>query len=566
MSDQIPPPSTPHAVLRSHLDRRKRLSLIWAIPIVSVLIGVWLAWHTLTQRGPLITITFESASGLVAGQSHVRDKDVDMGLVEHIALSKDLRRVVVTVRMTHEAGPLLTDKAKFWVVKPRFFAGALTGLETLVSGSYIELQPSYDGGSPQRDFVGLETPPVLSSDVPGRTFLLKTARIGNINLGSPVFFRDLDVGEVLGWDLGDMAQSVTIHAFVRAPYDRYVHDDTHFWNASGASVQLGASGLQFHVESLRALVLGGIDFETSPAAAASPQSAENHVFPLYASKEAADSSAYVRRVPFLAYFGSSVSGLVTGSPVTLRGLKIGEVSSVGLQYDKAADKVVVPVHFDVEPERIAELNLPKGDLDATITDLVAHGLRVKLESASLLTGQKQLAMDIYPDAAAASLSKQGKAYVIPVLPGSGDDIAASAAALMGRLNAIPFEKIGDELSAALAGVDGVVNGPALHQSLDSLHATMADADTLVRHLNDASGPVARKLPGMIDSLDTTAKRLNTLVSSMQAGYGGDSGLHQEVQRLLAQLSDTARSFRVLADLLARHPEALLRGRSDEGTP
>ena len=179
-----------------------------------------------------------------------------MGLVEHIALSKDLQRAVVTVRMNREAEPLLTDKAKFWVVKPRFFAGALSGLETLVSGSYIEMQPSAKAARWQTDFVGLETPPVLTSDVPGHTFLLQAGSIGNIQLGSPVFYRDLEVGEVLGWDLGNMAENVTIHAFVRAPFDQYVHDNSRFWNASGASVKLGPNGLQLQVESLRAVLAG----------------------------------------------------------------------------------------------------------------------------------------------------------------------------------------------------------------------------------------------------------------------------------------------------------------------
>ncbi len=261
MSDH-PPPHRPRAVVRSGVDRRRRMSLIWFIPIVSALIGGWLAWRTFLERGPLIEITFENASGLTAGQSHVRHKDVDMGLVEKIALSRDLQRVVITVRMNREAKPLLTDKAQFWIVKPRFFAGALCGLETLVSGSYIELQPSAAGGEPQTHFTGLETPPVLTSDVPGHTFLLQASRLGNITLGSPVYFRDLDVGEVLGWDLGNMAETVTVHAFVRAPYDQYVHNNSRFWNDSGAKVSLGPNGLQLQVDSLRAVLLGGIAFDT----------------------------------------------------------------------------------------------------------------------------------------------------------------------------------------------------------------------------------------------------------------------------------------------------------------
>jgi len=205
----------PTAVVRSKIEHRRRLSLIWAIPVVTVIIGGWLAWRTLSERGPLITVTFETAEGLQADQSHVRHKDVDMGVVQKVGLTPDLRRVQVTVRMNREAEPLLTDKAQFWVVRPRFFAGSISGLQTLFSGSYIDLLPAAGGGQPQRDFVGLENPPVLQSDVPGRTFLLAAKRIGSLNLGSPIMFRDLEAGEILGWDIGEMARDITVHAFVR---------------------------------------------------------------------------------------------------------------------------------------------------------------------------------------------------------------------------------------------------------------------------------------------------------------------------------------------------------------
>ncbi len=234
----------------------RRISLIWIIPIVTAAIGAWLAWDTLSQRGPLITITFQTAEGLQAGQSHVRYKAVDMGLVEGIALTYDRQRVAVKVRMTRAAEPLLQKDTEFWVVKPRFFAGSISGLETLFSGAYIGMLPSRQNGEEVRDFTGLEDPPVLQSDEPGHTFLLRAPSIGNLNLGSPVYYRDLTVGEVLGWDIGDMADYVTVHAFVRAPFDKYVHDGSRFWNASGATVSLGANGLQLQLELLRALVLG----------------------------------------------------------------------------------------------------------------------------------------------------------------------------------------------------------------------------------------------------------------------------------------------------------------------
>nr|WP_294556813.1 MlaD family protein [uncultured Rhodopila sp.] len=560
MSDR--PPS---AIVRSMLDRKRGVSLIWAIPVVTLFIGGWLAWRTWSERGPLITISFETAEGLQATQSHVRHKEVDMGVVQKIALSADLSRVVVTVRMNKEAAPLLTDKARFWVVRPRFFAGSISGLSTLFSGSYIDLLPSGEGGEPQTDFVGLENPPVLQSDVPGRTFLLDANRIGSLNLGSPILFRDLEAGEILGWDVGEMARNITVHAFVRAPFDKYVHDNSRFWNASGATVQLGANGLQFQVESLRAIVLGGIAFDTPDDPKITGESLPNRAFTLYPNKEAADASVFKRSVPFVANFTTSVSGLGSGSPVMLRGQKIGEVSRVSLVYDRAADNVVVPVHFTLEPERIAMLDLPTdGDLDSRMRELIHRGLRVKLESGSILTGQKQLVMDIFPGAEPAVLRKDGEDYVVPVLGGSADDVATAAANLVNRLNSIPFETIGQNLNQTLAGVNGLVNDRQLGQSIAALRATLASTRELVDSLNRDVAPAARRLPAISAGLEEAVNRTNKLIGSVETGYGGDSRFSRDVDRLMMQLSDASRSIRVLADLLSRHPEALIRGRTDQG--
>jgi paraquat-inducible protein B len=556
----------PTAVVRSRIDRKSRLSLIWAIPVVTVVIGAWLAWSTIAQRGPLITIIFETAEGLLANQSHVRHKDVDMGVVQNVALTPDLKRVQVTVRMNREAEPLLTDKAQFWVVRPRFFAGSISGLQTLFSGSYIDLLPASKDGEPKHDFVGLENPPVLQSDVPGRTFLLQANRIGSLNLGSPIMFRDLEVGEVLGWDVGEMARNITVHAFVREPFDKYVHDNSRFWNASGAKVRLGTSGLELQVESLRAVVLGGIAFETPDDPALTEESQAERAFPLYQSQDAADSSSFKRSVPFVANFTGSVSGLAAGSPVTVRGLKIGEVSSVSLVYDRTLDNVLVPVHFTLEPERIAMLNLPMdGDLDTRMTELVRRGLSVKLETANILTGQKQLAMDLYRDAGAGQLSKEGDAYVIPVLGGSADDAVTAATNLVNRLSDIPFESIGKNLDQTLAGVNALINDKQLGESVTELRNTLASAQTLVNSLNSGLTPLTQRMPAIAAGLEDSVKRTDKLIGSLEAGYGGDSRFSRDVGHMMSQLSDAARSIRVLADLLSRHPEALIRGRTDQGT-
>jgi paraquat-inducible protein B len=555
----------PTAVVRSKIDHKRRLSLIWAIPVVTIIIGGWLAWRTLNERGPLITITFETAEGLQANQSHVRHKDVDMGAVQKVSLTPDLKRVQVTVRMNREAEPLLTDQAQFWVVRPRFFAGSISGLQTLFSGAYIDLLPAATGGESKRDFVGLENPPVLQSDVPGRTFLLQASRIGSLNLGSPIMFRDLEVGEVLGWDVGEMARNITIHAFVREPFDKYVHDNSRFWNASGAKVQLGPSGVQIQVESLRAVVLGGVAFETPDDPKVTEESQTDHAFTLYQSQDAADSSAFTRSVPFLANFTGSVAGLSAGSAVTLHGLRIGEVAGVSLAYDRVLDNVIVPVHFNLEPDRIAMLDLPTGgDLDSRLRELVGRGLRVKLENANILTGSKQLAMDIYHDAGSGELKKDGDAYVVPVLGGSADDVATSATNLVNKLNDIPFESIGNNLNQTLAAVNALVSNKDLDDSLSALRTTLTSTQALVNNLNHGLAPAMQRLPAIASGLEDSVKRTDKLVGSLESGYGGDSRFSRDVSRMLTQLSDAARSIRVLADLLSRHPEALIRGRTNQG--
>jgi paraquat-inducible protein B len=362
-----------------------------------------------------------------------------------------------------------------------------------------------------------------------------------------------------------MADSVTIHAFVRAPFDRYVHNESRFWNASGATISLGANGLQLQLESLRALVLGGIAVDTTPEARSSPISGENHEFPLYPSKEAADAASYQQHIPMLAYFGGSVAGLAVGAPVVLRGIRIGEVQRVYLQYDAKSDNVVVPVRFDIQPERITDWPVqPNTDLPATLRDLVKRGLRVRLDSASLITGQKQLNLDVFPNSPPAELRIEGDRYVIPTLSNGSDDIMSSAGAIMAKLNAVPFDQIGNNLNGTLQALNNVANSEQLRQSLESLRSTLAGADALVKTLNTDAGPALQRLPAIADQLEDSVRRANRLLGSVDSGYGGSSTFNRDFDRMMVQITDTARSVRVLSDLLTRHPEALIRGRTDQG--
>src|SRR3954471_7041823 len=293
--------NAPPAPLQAITRRSHRLSAIWLIPLLAIAIAGWLVWETFSKEGATVEVSFASAEGLQAGKSPLKFKDIEFGIVKSLRLSPDNTHVVVTIATNAQAAPLLTEGAVFWVVKPRFFAGNLSGLDTLLSGSYVGILPAAGHGKKQTTFKGQENPPLLEADVPGRKFLLKSKRIGSISVGSPIFFRDQAVGEVLGWDITDMAESVMIHAFIRAPYDSYVVEQTRFWNASGISLALGPRGLDVKMESLRALLLGGIAFGTPTllheATAASEQAQaapEKHVFPLFADQAAADAALYTR--------------------------------------------------------------------------------------------------------------------------------------------------------------------------------------------------------------------------------------------------------------------------------
>ena len=559
--------SEPPVVARAATRRSRRVSVIWVIPLVALAIGAWLAWDTLSKEGPTITVAFDSAEGLQPGQSQLKFKDIVFGTVKSLDLAPDHTHVVVTIATTRQAEPLLTNKTVFWVVKPRLFAGSISGLETLLSGSYVGMMPGATAGKPQRAFAGREDPPIISEHVPGHVFLLKAKRLGSISLGSPIFFRDLSVGEVLGWDIADMAEYVTIHAFVRAPYDGYVSDETRFWNASGLSIKLAGTGLEIELESLKALLLGGIAFETPDLQGkVETASAENHVFPLFADHDTAEAASYTRKIEVVSYFPGSVSGLGPGSPVTMHGLTVGRVLGVELKYDTAKDAIVAPVRYEIEPERIVGVGerVFKTDQEA-VAAVLRKGLRATLQSANLITGQQQVALEFDAKAPPIEVTMHEGHFILPTTEGAGfASLAASATDLLNKVNSMPFDQIGQSLEQLLNSTNSLVGGPQLREALSKLSATLATADTFTRNLNNGTAPAFKQLPGMANQLQQTLNNTNKLLVSLDSGYGDQTKFSRDLDRLMVQANDAVGSIRALADLLSRHPEALIKGRPAGG--
>ncbi|RKE39457.1 paraquat-inducible protein B [Paraburkholderia sp. BL23I1N1] len=530
-----PEPNIPEAVAAGR--PRWRIQLIWLVPLVAVLIGGWLAVKAVLEQGSTITITFMTGEGLEAGKTKIKFKNVDIGVVRSVTLSKDHTRVVASAEIVKDAADLLVDNTRFWVVRPRISGGTVSGIGTLLSGSFIGMDVG-NATTRRRDYIGLETPPVFASDVPGREFVLKAEDMGSLDVGSPVFFRRLQVGQVTAYRLDDDGKGVTLRVFVNAPYDRFVSSGTRFWHASGIDVSLDTTGVKVNTQSLVSIVIGGLAFETPSEEAAQSQAAAGTTFALFHDR--ADAMKRQDRIvdTYVLNFTESVRGLTVGAPVDFRGIVVGEVKAIYTRFDPATKQFSIPVEVNFYPERFTS-RYRSGTTGGRIGGvnphdlaelLVERGLRAQLKTGNLLTGQLYVALEFFPNAPKAKMDWTRSPPEIPTVPGGLQSLQDSVTSLVAKLNKIPFETIGK-----------------------NAQQTLADADTLLRRLDTEVAPQAR------DALAAARTALDSANSALQP----DSGLQQGVGDAMSELARTAAAFRTLADYLERHPEALIRGKPED---
>lgn len=539
--------------------RRGGVSLVWLIPLLAVAIGVWLAVKTIAERGPTIQIEFKTASGLAAGQTKVKFKDVDVGQVTAVDVSADLKTVIVTAELKHVFADFLTENTRFWVERPRVSASGISGLETLLSGAFIALDPVTDGRQ-RREFKGLEEPPLFTTSEPGRRFVLRAPTLGSLNIGSPVYYRQIQVGQVAGYALDPDGQAVSIEVFVSSPHDALVSPQTRFWNASGIDFSLSSAGIKVDTLSLLSVLIGGVSFDTPETIAATPLGSgdpaqapgeEEWHFPLYSSRADAYAKTYARKERYLLFFDGSVRGLAIGAPVLLKGIDLGRVLDVQLQFGVEDAQFRLPVLIEIEPDRIAIL----GDLDELggrrmVERLVETGLRGQLKSSSLLTGDLYVDLDVYPEAKPALVARHGDYEVIPTLPAQLEALTTQIANILDKLERIPLDRIGEDLSQTAAGANALINSPELKRTLVELEGALAGARATAEQLND------RIAPELALTLQQTAATLKATSATMSE----NSALSIEMRRMFQEVSTAARSVRLMADYLERHPEALLKGK------
>lgn len=523
----------------------QRLPIVWLVPIIAVLAGGWLAYKAIREQGPTITITFLSAEGLESGKTKLKYKELDIGLVKSVTLSADRSHVVVTAEMSRSVADLMVEDTRFWVVRPRVANGGISGLETLLSGAYIGMDVGSKANHSDR-FNGLEVPPILTAHRSGRLFRLRAKDLGSLGYGTPVYFRRIEVGELVAYELDKDGGGITAKVFIHAPYDQYVSRETRFWHASGVDVSVDAAGVKLRTESLSTILLGGIAFGDPPGMQGGlPASAETS-FVLADSRDGAfrTDDSVIDEYEFV--FNESVRGLQPGATVDFRGVVVGEVVSIGMSYDARQRKLSVPVKVHIFPERMKSLSRAGGgSQDVAVrrkvfSELVGAGLRAQLRTGSLLTGQLYVALDFFPK---ASPQKVDWAHVPPVLPTTNGDLQelqTTLASIASKLDKIPFEQISADL----------------RKSMQSLDKALQDADALIKHFD---GEVAPELKA------TLAEARQTFATASQT-LSQQSPMQQELQGTLREVSRAAHSVRELTDYLEQHPEALLRGKTEEKKP
>jgi paraquat-inducible protein B len=512
--------------------KRGRFSVIWVVPMAAAAVGIWVGVTTIRNQGPKITIEFRSAEGLEAGNTKIRYNGLDIGMLTTVRLSEDHQKVVATARMSPKTEPFLVKDTKFWVVRAQISGASITGLGTLISGAYIGSEIGQSKES-ERHFVAEEDAPMETGGIHGRFFKLTTPQLGSLTKGTPLFYRRLQAGQVVSYELNPDGKTLDVKVFVQHPYDQFITSETRFWQASGVDVSLTANGLQVQTESFLSILIGGIAFETplTTNSLSLPAAEAGTSFALFKDREDAFRPPPKNPQTYVLLFKEPVRGLEVGAPVILQGIQIGEVTDTRAQFDSQSFSLSVPVTIKVDPERFGvrvsgDSNVSPEELRTrhrkVMDTLVARGLRAQLRTGSLITGSLYVAADFFPEAPPVTLDWSQNPVQLPTTPGQMESLQNSIVGIVKKLDQLQLQKLLDDLHKTLGTVD----------------------DTLV---------VAQ---GTLTNVSHTVANAGTLLAP-------DSTLDTELNGTLQEVGGAARGLRLLADYLERHPESLIRGKSGE---
>ena len=529
----------------------QRWNVVWVVPIIALLIGGWLVYRHLASRGPVAKVRFETADGIAAGSTEVRCRSVRVGVVKDVELAGDLKSVLVHLQMDPQGASLLRKETRFWVVRARVSGTAISGLGTLISGAYIELEPG-TGEAGATEFNGLETPPPTDQNVPGLRLTLTADEAGSLVAGSPVFYKGVEVGRIENRTFGPDGRDVLYDAFIHEEYVPLVKDNSRFWNTSGVDISAGPAGIKVRTPSFQAMVAGGASFGVPDGLPEGNPASNRMVFKLYSDEDAAQSALFNPSLRLLLLFDQSVLGLTKDSAVRFRGIPIGRV--VDISFDLVASKMDprIPVLVELDPKLLCRgMQAPDGKSDAALLpEVVNKGLRAALKTESYLTGSLYVDLDCYPDAPAAKVERIGELAVLPSIAGGGvAQLESSLTAILAKLQALPL----DDLIASFgtAAEEAATTIVAARKSLDEVNATAAAARKI---LDD---PAVRAVP---EDLRATLEKLQQTIASI----GPDGAIQGDLLRTLDELRGSLRSIKSLSNTLEEKPSSLLFGKGSSG--
>jgi paraquat-inducible protein B len=548
------------------IQKEKGISIVWIVPLAAIIVAAGLVYKTLTEKGPTITISFKSAEGLEPGKTKIKYKDVEIGEVKTVSVSSDLKNIIVTAQLVKETVDYLTKKTRFWVVRARLSGGIVSGIGTLFSGSYIAIDPGPKGEA-QQEFTGLEIPPVVTSDLPGRHFQLKAPRLGSLEYGSPVYYKGIKVGQVVGYQFSGDKKDLDIKIFIDEPYDANVYDTSRFWFTSGLDMVLDAKGVRIDTQSFVSMMIGGLVFANPEQVVQGQLAEEGYIFPLYNSPDDAMAMVYSHKDYYLIKFDNSVRGLSIGAPVEFRGFPIGKVVDITLEHDWKHNQMKIPVKIEVESERIRQLIKNKKTPKDALEIMVHQGLRAQLKTGNLITGSLYVGLDFFKTASPASLVVHDNIIEIPTIQTTLDELTGNLTALLERLSKIPLEEIGTEAITTLKsldkasrsfketgdGISEIVSSNAFKEAIHSLNLSLDQIQRLTSKMK-------QELPAAVN---TVSKQTITTLSEIEKLTAPDSSLVFELKRALKEFTGAAQAISRLADHLERHPESILQGKGKE---
>lgn len=513
-----------------------KVSLIWLVPIIALLIAVSLAIKAYLNVGPTIEVSFRSAEGLVAGKTTVQFRQVNVGLVRKIKLSEDLSHVIAQIELTRDAKNFASTDSQFWVVRPRIGTSGVSGIDTLFSGAYIEVEGG-KANHKKMEFVGLESPPVVSSDIPGKTFFLKANDLGSLYIGSPIYYRRINVGQITAYKLSNDGTQVELQVFIQAPYDKFVTQNARFWQASGVDVSLNASGFNLKTQSLTSIVAGGIAFGYPVRADSAPLAPNKTLFTLWDSQSEALKKPDGKGYSIVMYFDQSLRGLSVGAPLDFMGIDVGEVTSINAEFTDRHKDMRMRVEAMIYPSRLAdgsELN-QQGEI---FKSFIAEGWRAQIRTGNILTGQNYIAFSLFPKAKYIPLKALGNGKIeVPTMPPELSNLQAQVSVIADKLSKFPLNEIGSDV----------------RKTLNSLNSTIQSTEKL---MNQLDGKVAPDMQATLDEVRKTLRSSESILSS-------DSPMQQDVRRAVQQMTRAAASVQLMADYIEQHPESLIRGKKTE---